>query len=163
MIKDVTNAMIEYFGRDVARINHALKVFGFSGTISRNENLTPDTIEKIEITALLHDIGIPNSEKKYKSSAGKYQEVEGPPVAREILQKLNYNTEIIERVCFIIGNHHTYSKIDDIDFQILIEADFLVNIFEDEMAEKSVSNIRSKFIKTQSCCQIFDRMYPTFL
>jgi HD superfamily phosphodiesterase len=161
MIQDVTNAMIEYFCTDVARINHALKVFGFAGTISRSEKLTPDIIEKIEITALLHDIGIPNSEKKYKSSAGKYQEAEGPPVAREILQKLNYNAEIIERVCFIIGNHHTYSKIDDIDFQILVEADFLVNIFEDAMAEESVSGIRSKFIKTQSCRQIFDRMYTS--
>jgi hypothetical protein len=68
------------------------------------------------------------SERKYSSSAAKYQEMEGPPIARDLLKEFNLGTEFIERICFLIGNHHTYNKIDDIDFQILVESDFIVNI-----------------------------------
>jgi HD superfamily phosphodiesterase len=128
-------AMIQYFGSDVHRINHALKVYGFASAICRSENITRETIDIVEIAAILHDIGIPAAEKKYKSCIGKYQEIEGPPVAREILEKLSVRPEIVDRVCYLIGNHHTYTKIDHIDFQILVEADWLVNIHEDQMTQ----------------------------
>jgi len=110
--------MIEYYGDDIPRINHALKVYGFASSISRNEALDSDNLEILDIAAVLHDIGIPVSEEKYNSSAGKYQEIEGPPIAREMLVKLGLKREIIDRVCFLIGNHHSYSKIDGIDFKI---------------------------------------------
>ena len=89
MIQDVLKTMIEYFGNDILRINHALKVYGFASTICRSETANRDTIDIIEIAAVLHDIGIHVSEKKYKSSAGKYQEIEGPPIARKMLEKMN--------------------------------------------------------------------------
>ena len=159
MIQNVLKSMIEYFGADVRRINHALKVYGFAKTISRCENLNKHTIKVIEIAAILHDIGIPVSEKKYNSCAGKYQELEGPPIAREILEGLKCDAEIIDRVCFLIGHHHTYTMIDGIDFQILVEADFLVNINEDEMDKHSITSIREKYIKTETGKKIFDGMF----
>ncbi len=151
--------MIACFGHDVRRINHAIKVYGFANTISRSENLESVVIDIVEIAAVLHDIGIPEAEKKYDSSAGKYQEIEGPPIASEILSKLNINPETIERVCYLIGNHHTYSKIDFIDFQILVEADFLVNIFEDNMPQSMIESIRQKYFKTRTGLRLLDEMY----
>ena len=47
--------------------------------------------------------------------------------AKEILKKVGYNKNI-DRICFIIGNHHTPSKIDGLDFQIQWEADLLENL-----------------------------------
>jgi len=47
----------------------------------------------------------------------------------------------------LIGNHHTYDKIDGIDFQILVEADFLVNIYEDEINKESIKSIKIKFLE----------------
>ncbi len=158
MIHEVLNEMMAYFGNDVRRINHALKVYGFANAIGRSEKLDAQTIQIIEIAAILHDIGIPESEKKYGSCIGKYQEIEGPPIARAILEKLKIAPATIDRVCFIIGNHHTYTKIDNIDFQILVEADFLVNIFEDEMLN-SVESIREKYFKTQSGLSLLSQMY----
>ena len=35
----------------------------------------------------------------------------------------------VERICFIIGHHHTYKAIDGLDFQILVEADSGFKIF----------------------------------
>jgi HD superfamily phosphodiesterase len=159
MIHLVLKTMIDYFGKDVLQINHALKVYGFASTISRIEKLSRKNIDIVEITAVMHDIGIPVSEQKYNSCAGKFQELEGPPIARDLLAKLKIKTEIIDRVCFIIGNHHTYSKIDDIDFQILVEADFLVNIFENKMDDKMVADVRENYFKTATGLSILDNVY----
>ena len=159
MIQDVLKTMIEYFGNDILQINHTLKVYGFASTICRSETANRDTIDIIEIAAVLHDIGIHVSEKKYKSSAGKYQEIEGPPIARKMLDKLEVKQEIIERVCFLIGNHHSYSKIEGLDFQILVEADFLVNIFEDEMNKEMLASIREKYFKTMTGKMLLETIY----
>lgn len=158
MIHLVLNEMIGYFGADVPRINHALKVYGFASAIGRSENLDVPTIQIIEMAAILHDIGIPASEKKYGSCIGKYQEIEGPPIARSILEKLKVAPSTIDRVCFLIGHHHTYTKIDNIDFQILVEADFLVNIFENEMLDR-VNGIGLKYFKTKTGMQILNTLY----
>lgn len=41
--------------------------------------------------------------------------------------KVGYDKNI-DRICFIVGNHHTPSKIDGLDFQIQWEADLLENL-----------------------------------
>jgi urease accessory protein UreE len=49
-------------------------------------------------------------------------------VAAGIMKKHGYEQSIIDRVCFIVGNHHTPGKIDGTDFQILWEADLIENM-----------------------------------
>lgn len=158
-VSKVMDKMIKYFDGDIRRINHALKVYGFSKTIGELEELSDENIFILETAAILHDIGIKVSEEKYKSSAGHYQEFEGPAVARELLEELKLSEDLINRIAYLIGNHHTYSKIDGIDFQILVEADFLVNIFEDEISLHRVTGIRDKYFKTESGIEILDSMY----
>lgn len=159
MIEEIISYMINYFGNDVARINHALKVYSFSKAIGKLENLDDDKQFILEISAVLHDIGIKVSEKKYNSSSGKYQELEGPKVAKEILDGFNLDNKTLSRILYIIGNHHTYSKIDDVDFQILVEADFLVNIFEDSMEKDSIKTIKHKYFKTNAGTKYISTMY----
>lgn len=151
--------MIEYFQTDVRRINHALKVLDFAQIISEDQSLDKKTKEIIIYTAILHDIGIIEAEKKYNSSVGKYQELEGPSIAREMLSDLKISEEIINRVCFIIGNHHSYAKINGIDFQIIVEADFLVNIFEDNMSKETIQNMNDTIFKTKSGKKLIKTMY----
>jgi HD superfamily phosphodiesterase len=159
MIPSVMEKMIGYFGHDTRRINHALKVFAFARIISSQEPMDSETGDIILATALLHDIGIKEAERKYQSSAGKYQQVEGPPIARQILRDLGRPAPVIDRVCFITGNHHTYSKIDGIDFQIVVEADFLVNIFEDAMEKEATESIYSRIFKTDAGKRLLRTMY----
>ncbi len=151
--------MIRYFQGDAKRINHALKVYSFAHTICCSENVNGMKREIIEFAAILHDIGIHEAEKKHHSTAGNYQEIEGPPIARQMLMIRMVSQEIIDRVCYVIGNHHSYSKIDDTDFQILVEADFLVNIFEDDMQIKAIESIKNKYFKTNSGREILSTMY----
>jgi hypothetical protein len=159
-ISAIMGDMIRYFQGDVKRINHALKVYCFASLISQDSNTDERKHQIICIAALLHDIGIKEAERKYQSSSGKYQEQEGPPIAREILASYDMDKVIIDRACFIVGNHHSYSKIDDTDFQILVEADLLVNIFEDSKSIESVRNVREKIFKTEPGIRLLDQMYP---
>ena len=85
----------------------------------------------VKAAAILHDIGILEAECKYNSSAGKYQEIEGPPIAREILQKCGLDETIIEDICKIIANHHSAKDIDTLEFRIVWDADWLVNFPEE--------------------------------
>lgn len=156
---EIAKEMIMYFSGDCRRINHALKVYSLSKSIGECEKLDKNKLEILEAAAILHDIGIKESEKKYNSSAGNYQEIEGPPIAKAILKKLAYDEEFIDRACFLIGNHHSYNKIDDIDFQILIEADFLVNIFEDDVKLEQIKIVKEKYFKTGTGISFITSMY----
>ena len=64
---------------------------------------------------------------------------------------------------YLVGHHHTYSNIDGIDYQILVEADFLVNIDEDEMTKETTKNVREKIFKTKSGTQMLDNLFLTEL
>ncbi|NLM67345.1 MAG: HD domain-containing protein [Enterococcus sp.] len=158
-VGNIIEKMIRYFGTDVRRINHALKVFGFASCIARKEKLTDNEILIVDIVAILHDIGILEAEKKYNSSGGKYQEIEGPAIAREILSDEDLNLKTLDRICFIIGSHHSYQKIDGLDFQIVVEADFLVNIYEDEMTKHTIDSVRNKYFRTQTGRSMIESIY----
>ncbi|MEG6511121.1 HD domain-containing protein [Desulforamulus ruminis] len=159
MASSMMKKMIAYFGADVKRINHALKVYALAKSIGELEGLTGEKLEILDAASILHDIGIKESERKYSSTAGKYQQLEGPPIAREFLQEFNLSQSFVERVCYLIGNHHTYTKIDDLDFQILVEADFLVNIFEGDLGQEQVEIIKEKYFKTKIGRSYLESMY----
>ncbi|HTY21079.1 MAG TPA: HD domain-containing protein [Geobacteraceae bacterium] len=124
-IAQVRAAMEEYFGEDRKRIEHALKVTAFAGQLMEEEPANPDLVIA---TALLHDIGIREAERKYGSSAGNLQEVEGPPVAREILSGIGFSEPFIGEVCEIIASHHSPGEVDTENFRIIWDADWLVNM-----------------------------------
>ncbi len=159
MVQEVIFRMIGYFKEDVRRISHALKVHGFACAIAGQEKLSGSEALTLELSAVLHDIGIREAERKFNSTAGKYQEMEGPPIARRILAECGEEDEVVKRTCFLVGNHHSYTKIDGIDFQILIEADFIVNIQEDGMDKDIVKSIKDKYFKTSAGKNILDSMY----
>ncbi|WP_320128186.1 HD domain-containing protein [uncultured Sphaerochaeta sp.] len=146
----IIDAMIEYYQKDVRRINHCLKVYAFAKAIGEMEGLDETTQEILETAALTHDIGIKNSEKKYQSSAGTYQQIEGPPEARILLGNLSIEQMIIDRVCFLIAHHHTYLSQIDLDLQILMEADFLVNAQEEAMTKETINKVKEKIFKTET-------------
>ena len=155
----VIDEVIGYFTPDISRINHLFKVYSYAKTIGEMENLDEKMQEILEVTAVLHDIGIKVSEEKYQSSAGCYQEIEGPGIARKILEQLGYDEVFIERVCYIIAHHHTYHEIDGLDFQILVEADFLVNIDEDQMSKEAIQSIKEKIFKTRTGINYINYLY----
>lgn len=151
--------MIKYYAGDIKRINHFIKVHGFAKAIGEAESLDERTQSVLEAAAYVHDIGIKISEEKYGSSAGHYQEIEGPPIAERMLASLGYDEEFIKRVSYLVARHHTYSDIDGLDYQILVEADFIVNIYEDNINIESIKSVREKIFKTKTGTEILDNLY----
>lgn len=151
--------MIEYFNGDSKRVQHFLKVFSFAETISKLENLDDNLIHIIKTASIVHDIGIKISEIKYNSSDGKYQEKEGPAIAEKMLSDLNFDPYTIKRVCWLVAHHHTYHSIDSIDHQILVEADFLVNMCEEQMSIDSIRSIYSNIFRTDAGKKICKNLF----
>ena len=152
-------AMCRYEEGTPKRIQHFLKVYAFSQLIGRRERIPAPVQQVLETAAIVHDIGIKPSLKKYGSSSGKYQEIEGPAEAEAMLEELHYPAAMIERVSYLVGHHHTYHDIEGMDYQILVEADFLVNIYEDNLPVEAVRKVREKIFKTRAGLSLLDRMY----
>lgn len=158
-INDTINAMINYFSSDPKRIQHFIKVHAFARTIGINEGLPDDVQYLLEVAAVTHDIGIRMSEEKFGSSDGKYQEQEGPAEAEKLLRQIGYDEDFIDKVCFLIAHHHTYKGIDNAPYRILVEADFLVNIYEEHISMELAKNVKEKIFRTKSGIRIFEDMY----
>jgi len=139
--------MKKYFGTDFRRMNHALKVARYAEQILKAEGGNPLVVLG---AAYLHGIGIHEAERKYGDTGGRYQELEGPPIAREILGKLSVQKEMMEEICNIIAHHHGPKSEESLNFQIVYEADSLVNIEEEGISEEpeAVQNFIAKTFRT---------------
>ncbi len=123
--ESIAAEMRRVFGDDEKRIAHALSVLSFSEEILLAE---PGDRDVVVAAALLHDIGIHEAERKHGSSAGRYQEIEGPPIAEGILGSLGATEELTSEVCDIVGHHHSPRKEETPNFKILYDADTIVNL-----------------------------------
>ena len=153
-------AMIDYNNGDPKRIQHTTKVHAYASMIGSIEGLDEETLFILESAALVHDIGIRASEQKYGHQNGKLQEQEGPAVAREMLTRLGgYSERQIERICWLVGHHHTYHVCEDLDYQILIEADFIVNLYEDNESPHAIRAVRKNIFRTGSGTKMLETMF----
>lgn len=153
-------AMADYDRGDPKRIQHFTKVWTYARLIGLGEKLSAEEQTILETAAIVHDIGIHKAEKDFGSSDGKLQEKLGPGEAEKLLKSLLYPPRIIERVCYLVGHHHTYDGIEGRDYQILVEADFLVNIYEDELPKQAAEAAYQKIFRTETGKRLFRQMYP---
>lgn len=142
--------MISYFEGDAKRTQHFVKVHSLAKLIAHKEGLSDKQCFILEAAAYVHDIGIKPAEQIYGSSNGKNQELLGPKQAEIILEKCGFSKYAIDRICYLVAHHHTYESIDFIDYQILVEADFLVNLYEDNASKTAIENAYAKIFKTET-------------
>lgn len=143
-------AMTEWFAGDPKRIQHFVKVHSFARLIGMQENLCGDELFKLETAAYVHDIGIKPGEELYGRNDGKIQEELGPGCAEKLLGALGFPEETIKRASYLVGLHHTYSNITELDLRILVEADLLVNLYEDDASEAAVRSAYNRIFSTDS-------------
>ena len=70
-----------------------------------------------------------------------------------------YTDQQIERICWLVAHHHTYHVCEDLDYQILIEADFLVNLHEDNESANAISAVRRNIFRTESGTRMIETMF----
>ncbi len=119
--------MKKYFKSDFKRIGHAMRVARHAENIGKKEGTN---LAVVLAAAYLHDIGIHEAERKHNSTAAAYQELEGPPIARAILEKLGARPELIEEVCDIVAHHHHPRPEETPNFKVLFDADLITNLEE---------------------------------
>jgi len=149
MINYIKIEMMKYNQGDTRRINHALKVHSYAKIIGEAERLSNDELFALEAASVLHDIGIKECERKYNKCGGYYQQIEGPPVARELLTDIDIDNSNLERIIYLISRHHTFKNVDGKDYQILLEADLIVNAQEKYITEYAFRNAVDKLFVTE--------------
>jgi putative nucleotidyltransferase with HDIG domain len=152
LLKDrVAIDMKRYFKNDFKRIGHASRVARYAERIGREES---GNLAVVLTAAYLHDIGIKEAERKYRSTAARYQEEEGPPVAREILEKLGARQELVDEVCDIIAHHHHPRSEETGNFKCVYDADLITNLEEHHkespMRAEELAGILQKSFLTES-------------
>lgn len=154
----ILEIMRHYLGNDERRKNHAQAVFDYAIRIQAAEG---GDNQVVQAAAALHDIGIHEAERKYNSPAGNYQEIEGPPIARDLLSAFDLPEEKIEHICKIIANHHSAKDIDTIEFRCIWDADWLVNIPDElDLNDKDkINKIVNKVLKTKTGREIAERIF----
>lgn len=154
LLKDIFD-----YDPDGPNIHHLMAVYGYSRLIAQMEKVDEHTKLITQASACLHDIGVKISKEKYGNSAAHHQEEEGPAIAKDFLLKHNFSSSDIERICFIVGHHHTYKAVDGIDFQILVEADYIVNLMEGYCKKDSLEAMKKNVFKTQSGKYLLEQMF----
>ncbi len=143
LLKDrVAIEMKRYFEKDFKRIGHATSVARYAEQIVKKEK---GDLAVVLIASYLHDIGIREAEKKYQSSAARYQEELGPPTARKILETIGAASGLTDEVCDIIGHHHHPRSEETDNFKALSDADLIVNL-EDAQKDKPLDKEKLKHI-----------------
>lgn len=159
-IEDVYMAMADFDAGDPKRLTHFTKVYYYAHMMAVKEHLPLRLREITEIAAIVHDIGIHKAEQSFHTTAGSVQEKLGAPLAAKLLSDMGFESELVNRVSYLVGHHHTYNNIDGIDYQILVEADFLVNMYEDDTDQRTRENVFEKIFRTETGKRLFRQLWP---
>lgn len=159
LTQSVTTKMIAFYEGRLHDIEHFLKVHAYAALIGRLEGLEEELQTTLELTAIVHDISCPMLRDKYGSADGKHQEAESEPLLREFLAEFCFDPDRLERIIFLVAHHHTVTDVTGIDWQILLEADFLVNASEHEIPKENIRHFRNNVAKTAAGKALLDSVY----
>ena len=158
-VAEITKRMIDYSKGNRRDINHFLKVYAYAKTIGECEGLDPETQLTLEVAAIVHDIACPLCREKYGNTNGKYQEVEGMVLAAEFLKDAGLPQACLDRVVYLVGHHHTLTDVEGLDYQILLEADYLVNADEHGYSGENVENTLAEIFRTATGSALLRAVY----
>ena len=158
-ISEVVKKMIVYSSGNLHDINHFMKVYAYAKTIGECEQLDSQTQAVLEVAAILHDIACPLCREKYGNTNGQHQQTEGALLAEEFLADSGFSEAFIKRVVFLVLHHHTLTNITGMDYQILIEADYLVNADESNYSKANIRNTMAHIFKTETGISLLRSVY----
>ena len=159
MLNEALLRMVDHEAGCPARMQHFLKVAGFARAICLAEGVDEDTSFTTVAAALVHDIGIRPALEKLGRSSGKLQEELGPEPARRLLTEVGLEPARAERIAYLVGHHHTYDHIDGIDYQVLVEADFLVNLYENGSGPEAIASAGENIFRTATGKRLLATMF----
>lgn len=162
MKNNVSRAMTEMIvlsKGELHDINHFLKVHAYAGLIAEREHLSQEDREVVEIAAIIHDIACPLCREKYGNTNGKLQEKEGAILAVDFLKDFDMTQGMKNRIVYLVGHHHSPADVDGTDYQIILEADYLVNADEQKYSPENIRNTMETMFRTASGKELLKSVY----
>lgn len=153
-VAQIMEKMLAFSEGNIHDIDHLIRVWTYARTIGELEHLDEETQYILEVAAITHDIACPLCREKYGNTNGKHQETEGVPMVEAFLRDTGMSRAQIERVKYLVGHHHTFNDIEEIDYQILIEADYIANASENGYSTKNIENFLEKIVRTEAGKQL---------
>ena len=149
-VSQIMERMLVFSDGNIHDIDHMIRVWTYAKTIGELEGLDAETQYILEIAAITHDIACPLCREKYGNTNGKHQEAEGAPLVRAFLADTGVSPAQIDRIAWLVSHHHSFSDIDGLDYQILLEADYIANASENGYSRENVMNFMEKVMKTEN-------------
>jgi HD superfamily phosphodiesterase len=128
----ITRLLLDHFADDNRRIEHALEVLCEAEQLLNEPGYADCDPEIVIAASLLHDVGIKPSEAELGYNNGKTQEKYGPPIAGRLLESIYFPPAKTTVVKEIIGNHHSPSRYDYPELELLKKADRIVNLKDEK-------------------------------
>lgn len=149
-ISQIMLRMLRFSKGNLKDIDHFVRVWTYAKTIGELEQIDGETQYILEAAAITHDIACPFCREKYGNANGPLQETEGMRMVREFFSGTDLAARQLERIAFLVGHHHTYTDVDGMDYQILLEADYIVNAAENGYSRTNIERFMEKHMRTAS-------------
>ena len=158
-VAQIMEKMLAFSEGNIHDIDHLLRVWSYAKTIGELEGLDRETQFVLEAAAIVHDIACPLCREKYGNTNGKYQEKEGAPMVRAFFADSDLSAEQTDRIAWLVAHHHTFNDIEGIDYQILVEADYIANASENGYSREKIDFFVTKFAKTDSALRLIASIF----
>jgi HD superfamily phosphodiesterase len=130
LLKDrVAIEMKRALGRDFRRIGRSMRAARYAEEIGREEQ---GNLAVILTATYLYEIGAPAAERKHGSADDRSLAEEGPPLAREILERLGAAEPLVEEVCAIVAHHRDPGGDESVNARCVLDAHGIAALEERE-------------------------------
>ena len=138
---------LKYEEGHARRTQHILKVYALAKVFGEQEGLNQEEQELLQAAAILHDIPIKFCKEKYQGDASQEnQQKEAPKLVEGFMLDAEYSKKDVEIVLDMVLNHHKYHIEHTRLLQILIEADLIINYYEEGQKTEYFEKIKELFV-----------------
>ena len=159
IVAATTQKMIAFYRGNIHDIDHFLKVWAMAKKIGELEVLDKHAQEVLELAAVVHDIACPLCREKYGNTNGHLQEKESAELVERFFAGTDVEGDMIERISWIVSHHHTYHLSEMLEYQILLEADYLVNADESSYPKEALYQAKDALFVTESGRKLLTSIY----
>ncbi|MFR9603208.1 MAG: HD domain-containing protein [Rikenellaceae bacterium] len=156
----IANIVIKYYSHYPQSMRedilHTQEVVSYTRLIALGENVPTIEIELLEAAAWLHDIGCPRSKEIYGNSLPENQQSVGRVVASDLIAPVEeLNDAEKSWLVDVVGTHHVFSRVQEMGFTPLFEADLIVNILSGYHPREKAQHLFDTMMRSETGKELF--------
>lgn len=129
------------------RTQHILKVYALVKLLGECADLPSEQQQILQAAAILHDIAIKYCKEHCGGNAcQENQRKAAPSLVRDFLHRAHYPDEWEAHILQLVLDHHCYDEREDPLLQLLIEADLMVNCWEQPPTPQKLQDMQQLFV-----------------